>query len=267
MGSTTVEELAARQAPYTSGCFEHPTEIGMISRRVLRRERAGSAVILIHEAPGFSRSTFDLAQVLFDRGFTVVLPELLDIPPKGGLKTVVRLCIARELGALSHGTTSPIADWLRHLADREYEASGQRPVGVIGMCFSGGFALATVLNEHVGAAVMSQPGLPFLWPRDPGVDPDELARIKDRVDGGACLRALRYRSDIRSPAARIRQLRRDFPKMEHVQIPSWNPLRHSVLANAVGPSARRELVAALNGTIDFLVRNLQPDPAATPPSG
>ena len=257
--TAVVEDIATYQARYEIDHFDHPTSIGVISRRVFRRQGSGPAVILIHEAPGISVSTFRIAELLANKHFTVVLPEVLDVPPpRANARTMLRICVARELGALAHGSTSAIAEWLRALADREWAATGERPVGVVGMCFSGGFALATVLNGHVGAAVMSQPALPFFWLRDLGVNPDELGRIQDRVRDGACLRALRFGLDWKSPAPRFHHLQKAFPTMEHAQVWSLNPNDHSVLARGLDAADGSKLKAALTDTITFLERSLLP---------
>lgn len=240
-------------AGYESGAFEWPTSVGVITRRVLRRTAPGPTVILMHEAPGLADSTFGIAQRLHDDGFTVVLPELLDAPASWPA-TMVRLCIARELGALSRGETGAIVDWLRALVDREYEAAGKRPVGVVGMCFSGGFALAATYNPHVGAAVSSQPALPFSLSAH-GISPGEYDVINQRVADGTCVRALRYRLDWRSPGPRLRRLKRDMPTIDRVVIPSWNPKRHSVLADGLAGRSPR-VALEFEKTLEFLGSSL-----------
>lgn len=235
---------------FESGSFECDTPVGVIVRRVLRRADDGPAVILMHEAPGLSGSTFRLADLLAQRHFTVVLPELLDAP-SGAFATMVRLCIARELNALTRGETGAIATWIRGLAERESDATGGRPVGVIGMCFSGGFALATAVDPRVRAVVMSQPALPFAL-SDLGLSPDDLTRVKANVDRGTCVRAMRFRMDLRSPSFRMRRLRREIPTAETETIPTWNPVRHSVLANGLDAPAGSRLASAFDQTFRFL---------------
>jgi dienelactone hydrolase len=245
---------------FQSGSFECETPVGVIVRRVLRRADDGPAVILMHEAPGFSESTFRLAQLLANRRFTAVVPELLDAPA-GAMGTVIRLCIARELNALKRGETGAIATWIRGLAQRESEDSGGRPVGVIGMCFSGGFALATAVDPLVRAVVMSQPALPFAL-SDLGLSRDDLTRVKANVDAGTCVRAMRFRMDVRSPGFRMRRLRLEIPKAETETIPAWNPGRHSVLALGLEAPEGSRLASAFDQTFRFLEDALDWHPPA-----
>ena len=170
-----------------------PRRSGRSPRRVIRREAPGPTVILIHESPGLSASTFAIAGELIAHGYRIVLPILLDAAWTGGgmrhqVASVVKLCVARELSALSAGRTGAIVEWLRALADEEARSTGDRPVGVIGMCFSGGFALGTITNPHIRAAVLSQPALPFLLPfrgSDLGVSKADLRAIHERTGTGA----------------------------------------------------------------------------------
>jgi dienelactone hydrolase len=259
---------------YESGSFEHETSLGALTRRVLRREAAGPTVILMHEAPGLSESLFKVAGVFASSGYRMVLPVLLDAQWNGPgrrqqLASVIKICVARELSALSAGKTGAIVEWLRGLADEEFRATGGRPVGVIGMCLSGGFALGVITNQHVGAAVMSQPALPFRLPfmgSDLGVSKEDLRAIQGRVGRGGCIRAMRFSRDRRSPRARLDLIRRQFPDAECREIETSDRALHSVLARAVEAPDDSPLGGVLRDTIAFLDRHLKPsaEPAAEP---
>ena len=67
--------------------------------------------------------------------------------------------MAREFTKLAD-RTSPVVGWLRALAASAYRECGGPGVGVVAMCFTGGFALATALEPSVVASVMSQPAMP-----------------------------------------------------------------------------------------------------------
>ena len=91
---------------YVSGSFEAATSLGSLTRRVIRRDAPGPTVILIHELPGLSASTFAIADELIPHGYRIVLPILLDAAWTGGgmrhqVASMVKLCVARELLALS----------------------------------------------------------------------------------------------------------------------------------------------------------------------
>ena len=258
-------------AGFSSSAFEHPTSLGPIVRRVVRFEAPGPTVILIHEVPGLSASTFAIAAVLIEHGYRVVMPALLDAagPPGGrgaGAATMIRLCVSRELAALASGRTGAIVEWLRGLAAAEGKATAGRPVGVVGMCMSGGFALAMIPFSPVSAAVLSQPALPFVlapWRSDLGLSGDDLVELRARVGAGECVRALRFSRDRISPRKRMRLLQRTLPAAECVEIETSNPRLHSVLGRAVDRTLKgrlgEDVQRALDDTIAFLDRHLKPD--------
>lgn len=256
-------DFAERLAQYRVDRFQDDSGGICIAADVYRRpDRPGPAVILMHEAPGISASTLDLADALDGRGFAAVLPSFLlppsDVPSRrrtiGGM---ARMCIAAEFGALARGASTPVAAWLRALARREATERDQ-PVGVIGMCFSGGFALGTALEPRVAAAVMSQPALPFFRGDDLGLPDRELRRLQARVGTGGCLRVLRYERDRISPRQRFDRLIEAFPDISHVQIPTTDPSKHSVLRDGLRAPAGSDLRIALDETLDFLAARLVP---------
>jgi dienelactone hydrolase len=101
--------------------------------------------------------------------------------------------------------------WLRALARQAHEECGGPGVGVVGMCFTGGFALAMMVDDVVLAPVLSQPSLPFplgkSYRRDVGISDADLARVKERCDEGICVLGLRFTGDAVSPAERFQRLR------------------------------------------------------------
>ena len=140
--------------------------------------------------------------------------------------------------------------------------NGDRPVAVIGMCFSGGFALGAITDPAVGAAVMSQPALPFPFTaarkRDLGVSPADLDAVERRIGDGARLRIMRYSDDSASPRERFDRVVETFPACQRRQVTSEKPKDHSVLANAVEADDLSELRLALDETLAFLDRYLGP---------
>ena len=255
---------------FTSAGFEFPTSLGPILRRVVRYDAPGPTVILIHEAPGITASTFAIADVLIRANYRVVMPVILDAAwswrgKRHTAANMIKLCVARELSALATGRTGAIVEWLRGLADAEHATTAGRPVGVIGMCFSGGFALGTITNPHVSAAVLSQPALPFVflpWKTDLGVSAGDLSALHDAIGTGGCIRAMRFSRDSISPRRRMKCLHREFPAIECVEIPTTSRRMHSVLARAVDQSTsgptRVALDQALVDTLAFLERHLRP---------
>jgi dienelactone hydrolase len=124
---------------------------------------------------------------------------------------VKTLCVRSEFTAWATDRSSPIVDWLRALARKVHPECGGRGVGAVGMCFTGGFALAMMVDEEMVAPVLSQPSLPFpigkKWKRDLGISDDDLALVKARAAAGQCLLGLRFTGDKVVPDARFQRLR------------------------------------------------------------
>jgi dienelactone hydrolase len=143
---------------------------GPYTREILRRGQ-GPGVIIIHEVPGIHPLVLRFAGRVADAGHTVFLPSLMGEPgraPTGGhaaWQMVKAICIRREFSFWAADRSSPIVNWLRALARRVHVECGGPGVGAIGMCFSGGFALAMMTEPAVIAPVMSQPSLPLGFTR------------------------------------------------------------------------------------------------------
>ncbi len=127
------------------------------------------------------------------------------------LASLAKGCVSREFTVLALNRTSPITSWLRVLARAEHERCGGPGVGAVGMCFTGGFALAMMVDDMVVAPVLSQPSLPFpLVPGPPAGAGHQ--RCRRRAGGGAgaagvCVLGLRFTGDKVVPAERFAALR------------------------------------------------------------
>ncbi|WP_417622418.1 dienelactone hydrolase family protein [Parasphingorhabdus sp.] len=148
---------------------------------------SGPAVIVMSEMPGISPYVARFARWVRDAGLTVYMPSLFGddgvLPGKGKtMMTVARACISREFRAFASNASSPVTRWLRALAAVAHEECGGEGVGAIGMCFTGNFALSMMLEKAVIAPVLSQPSLPMHNSSGLAISPDELARVKARMD-------------------------------------------------------------------------------------
>jgi dienelactone hydrolase len=186
--------------------------------RTVLRKGTGPAVIVMHEIPGIYPAVADFARRVVDAGFTVYMPSVLGTPGRTlsnlyVLRSMARACVAREFTTWATRATSPIVAWLRELAREAHEACGGPGVGAVGMCLTGGFALAMMVDDRMLAPVLSQPSLPFPLTaghrRDLGVDDRALARIKQRAAAGACVLGLRFTADPLVPAERFTRLREE----------------------------------------------------------
>jgi dienelactone hydrolase len=180
----------------------------------------GPGVVLLPEIPGMTPAVMGLADHLVGAGFSVVVPSLFGTPGRdlsAGylLRTFPKACITREFAAFARGADRPIAEFTRALARHLHERVGGRGVGVIGMCFSGGFALAAAVEPAVLASVASQPSLPLplgaARKHDIGMSDRERDIIAERVRSeGLCLVGLRFTEDAASPGARFSELEKTF---------------------------------------------------------
>ena len=189
------------------------------TKTVLMTGDTGPAVIVIHEVFGFTRPTARFCRWVRDAGFRVYAPVLLgSVDPAANREKVTvgrmaGLCISREIFVFAANRTSPIVDWLRPLAREAHAECGGRGVGAIGMCLTGGFALAMATEPAVLAPVTSQPGLPAGKKNIAALDvsPGDMAVIKRRtVEEGLCVRGYRFEGDPLSKAERFATMQREF---------------------------------------------------------
>jgi dienelactone hydrolase len=184
--------------------------------RDVYRAGSGPAVIVIHEMPGLHPVVTEFGQRLVDGGYTVFMPSLFGRPgaPFAGgpiLRALGEICVSREFSMLSTSTPRAIT-WLRALANHAHTECGGPGVGAIGMCFSGGFALAMAVEPAVVAPVLSQPGMPApVSARRRAalqLDAADWAKVKERArDDGLCVLGLRFTADRGSPPERFATLR------------------------------------------------------------
>lgn len=168
------------------------------------RQGEGPGVIVIHEIPGLTPQVIGFAEEVVAAGFTVVLPHLFGTPgrslnPRTLASSFKQVCVSREFTKLATGETSPVAGWLRSLARTLHEELGGPGVGALGMCFTGGFALAMMVEESTAAPVVCQPSVPFAVSprrgRDLNLSADDLAKVKARAAGGCQVLGLQFARD------------------------------------------------------------------------
>ncbi|ANY23027.1 dienelactone hydrolase family protein [Gordonia terrae] len=261
------------------------------TRRV-HRLGSGPAVIVIAEMPGISPKVANVARRIAGAGATAVLPSLFGVdgrdprPENLGavgsatnmLGTIARACITREFTILATGKTSPVASWLRALAAREHDRCGGPGVGAVGMCFTGGFALAMATDDRMLAPVLSQPSLPFavLPGRARAIDVSEsdLALVQARCARGLEVMGLRFRGDRLVPEARFAHLREllgdafigvELPD-ESANPDSMLPQPHSVLTEDLIDEPGQPTREAYDRVIDFFTEKLGLQAATRPPA-
>jgi len=240
---------------------------------------AGPAVLVIAELPGITPKVVAFARRVAARGMTVALPHLFGddgrAPTSGYvLRTLAGACVAREFTVMATGRSSPVVAWLRELARHAHERCGGPGVGTVGMCFTGGFALAMMADAPVVAPVLSQPSLPFpIGARraaDVGCSAAELASVRAKVDAGAQVLGLRFTGDPVVKPARFATLRRElgdgFLAVELDSSPGnafgHRKGAHSVLTEDLIDREGSPTMAALDQVLDFLSAKLDVPPAS-----
>jgi dienelactone hydrolase len=241
---------------------------------------SGPAVIVLAEMPGITPTVVAFARRVVDAGHTVFLPHLFGVPgqapsPAAYARSLAPACVSREFRAFALGTTPPVLDWVRALAAEAHDRCGGPGVGAVGMCFTGGFALAMATDPRMVAPVLSQPSLPIGRGarRRAAVglsDADQLA-VRSRVtdpDDDLCVLGLRFTGDPLCPGERFTSLRRLLgDRFIGVEIDSspgnpWGHRRaaHSVLTEDLVDEPGQPTREALDQVVAFLRDRLHPDP-------
>jgi dienelactone hydrolase len=231
--------------------FEHTT-------KTVHRKGSGPAVIVMSEIPGITPAVIRFAESVSAAGCTVVMPHLFGEdghePTPGRIaKVSAKVCISKEFSMFARGQSSPVVTWLRKLAAFEHTRCGGPGVGAVGMCMTGGFALAMLVEPSVIAPVLSQPSLPVaIGPlrktRAAGIDISgtDLATVKQRLadDADLCVLAYRFSEDPLVPEARFRFLQGELgDRFRATTFPSATRQDHSVLTEALQQQALNEVLA------------------------
>ena len=241
--------------------------------REVYRAGAGPAVIVMHEVPGLYPGVVDFGRKLIAAGFTVWMPSLIGQPGREPgaayvAGSLLRACVAREFAVFAASKNSPMTSWLRALARHAHADCGGPGVGAIGMCLTGGFALAMMLEPAVVAPVLSQPSLPFpisaAHRRDLGIDEATLDCVRRRAAEGTPVMGLRFSHDLMVPRERFQRLRDELgDRFLAVEIdsspgnPHGNPrFAHSVLVRHMIDAPGSPTRAALDGVIAFCQKQL-----------
>jgi dienelactone hydrolase len=238
------------------------------------RKGEGPGVVLIPEMPGIHPGVLGLGNHLVHNGFTVAAPSLFGVPGApavrpGMVPILMRGCVAKEFAAFATNADRPVAHYLRALARDLNEKTPGKGVGVIGQCFTGGFALAAAVDDSVLAPVLSQPSLPLpLTPkqkRDPGMSEGELKVIEQRAaNEGLCALGLRFSEDPLVPGERFKTLKERLgDAFQVIEINSkkdnehgFSRMTHSVLTLEVREVDLHPAYEARKRVVEFLKERL-----------
>lgn len=248
--------------------------------RTIYRRGSGPAVIIIAEIPGITPKVLNFARKVADIGCTAVLPSLFGVdgldPMHAGAQDIAKMaskliprCISSEFTVLATGKSSPVVTWLRALAADEHARCGGPGVGAIGMCFTGGFALAMATDDRLLAPVLAQPSLPFrginALSGNIDISADELETVKGRCAKGLQVMGVRFQGDRMSPRRRFDYLRQQlgdaFVAIEiedSAAAPSPMP-PHSTLTEHLIDEPGQPTRQALDDVLDLFRRRLLTD--------
>lgn len=184
---------------------EHTADVkGAPTTHPVWRKGSGPGVIVIHEMPGLTNGVIGFGEELVEAGYTVLLPHLFgpvgrDFNNRDVATVFPRICVSRELAKWARDVTTPVAGWLRSLARDLHAELGGPGVGALGMCFTGGFALAMMVEETTVAPVLCQPSTPFIGLPGRGADlnlsPADADAVRRRAREGCEVLGIRYVSD------------------------------------------------------------------------
>jgi dienelactone hydrolase len=209
--------------------------------RTVYRKGSGPAVVVMHEMPGLHPQVIRFADRVAEAGMTVFCPVLFGVAgrpvehPGSTVTMLTGLCVRFEFNVWRQGRSSPMVDWLKALARKAHAECGGKGVGAVGMCFTGGFALAMMTEPSVVAPVLSQPSLPIGKKAAAGIDasPAEIACAKKRfAEEDLSMIGLRFYGDPFVADDRFETLKREFgDKFEAIEIDPKDaapgPLKHA----------------------------------------
>ncbi|HKI42755.1 MAG: dienelactone hydrolase family protein [Mycobacterium sp.] len=251
-------------APFTGGGYTHD----------VYRKGTGPGVVLIPELPGIHPGVLALGNHLVDNGFTVAMPSLFGEPGKPKtlgyiVASISRACVAREFAAFATNKQRPVSLFLRALARDLNASTPGKGVGVIGQCFTGGFALAAAVDDSVLAPVLSQPSVPLplgaARRRDAGLSEAELTTVAERcANDGLCAMGLRFSEDKTAPGERFATLKQRLgDAFEVIEIDSspgnvggFGKMAHSVLTDEVREVDGQPAYEARKRVVEFLALRL-----------
>ena len=250
-----------------------PVSFDGVTRDVYRRG-AGPGVIVMHEIPGITPTVARFARIVADTGFSVLVPDMFGTPgrPRSmpyATVELARACVSREFQVFAANGTSPIIAWLRALCAAAHAELGGPGVGAIGMCLTGNFALALMVDDAMMAPVLSQPSLPIGLSRSAKrglhLSESDLVTVKRRAAAGVPVIGMRFTHDFMCPPERFDRLREELgDAFEAIEIDSspGNPYgiprqAHSVVTHDLVDEAGHPTRMALDRVLAFFGERLR----------
>ena len=233
----------------------------------------GPNVILLPESPGAHEGVFELGRELAKTGLCIHIMILFgDVnTPYSKIKAakfVTKACLSKEFTMLSRHRRSPMSERVRAYGRKLY-SDRKEPLGIVGMCITGNFALACLAEPWMLAPVLSQPSLPIAIGSNRA---KSLNTPESDLHAGATrkeleLMGLRFTHDVMCPKLRFDSLNKRFnERFISIEIDSSpkNPYQipttaHSVLTVDRITKAGHPTEEALKSVVRFLHKKLGPE--------
>lgn len=170
-------------------------------------------LLVLHELPGMSSTFIDYCCRMIGHGYKVYMPLLFKSPnTRMGNIEMGLFCLSREFRAMfcpdgQEQHRRPFTAWLRHLSRTIVEREAGRRVGVVGMCLTGGFALAGLAEDSIDAVICAQPSMPLIGrAASLAMSATERSAIRSRAQTlpPPCAKGYRYKNDFISRDAHMR---------------------------------------------------------------
>ena len=158
--------MASEHAPIDG--FEAPVPVGDPALRlpVYVSKQGAKPLIVLHELPGLRPDFIDYCRKMAEEGYKVHMPLLFKTPGTDmNVFEYSTFCLTAEFKRLfsSRGSANaerPFTLWLLKLIEHVAADAPDRPIGILGMCLTGNFALAAIASPRVQAAIACQPAWP-----------------------------------------------------------------------------------------------------------
>ena len=203
-------------------------------------DREHPIVFLLHEIPNPTPEVFELGRKLIAAGYCVHIPVFFGKSnrPYATGSAIAELglgCIRKAFSVFASDASSPVIEWLRHLCIDRMKQLSQSKIGMIGMCFTGNFALGLCAETWMQAPILSQPSLPYpltkRHKRGLHISSETLNEAKNNPN--LEILGLRFSEDWMCPKERFDQLQHHFgDRFKPIEIDSSSSNLHGIRSSA-----------------------------------
>lgn len=239
--------------------FHDSVEIGIqVKRPVFISETGEKPLIVLHELPGMSESFVEYCRKMSKEGFKVYMPLIFKSPgTRMNTGQSIAFCMTKEFrdlfSAVSRTETRPFTAWLLELVQNVADRHSGAKIGLVGMCLTGGFAIASVAKPQVHAVAACQPSFPFFFNiKTLGLSKSD----RERIEAGTidkvlpCVKAYRYSGDMICRESHMKAARKILRNALERYSPDLPGKAHSTLTSeSANPEVYHDVLEFLNKRI------------------